>query len=55
MIQCTHDDECLCQECCHHEEMDHFICVDCGRDMTEYHMAIAYDRAKDLRKYGGEA
>lgn len=41
-----------CSECCLHEELDHGVCCDCGEDRTEHMMAAAYDRAKDIRKYG---
>jgi hypothetical protein len=41
------------------DECDHFdvcdderVCLDCGKDMTEEMMAAAYDRTKDLWKYG---
>lgn len=43
-----------CTECCDHEyDADEgFMCLGCGKDGTEHVMARAYDRAKDLRKYG---
>lgn len=41
-----------CEECCDHHELDHFVCMDCGKDLTEQKMSDAYDRAKDIRKYG---
>lgn len=41
-----------CQECCQHDELDHGICMDCELDMSDDIAARAYDRAKDLRKYG---
>lgn len=41
-----------CQECCEHQDMDVGQCMDCGADRTEEMSAMAYDRAKDFRKYG---
>lgn len=43
-----------CQECCEHEfdPDEGFMCLNCGKDGYEDVMARAYDRAKDLRKYG---
>jgi hypothetical protein len=35
-----------CQQCCEHNEHDHGICVDCGKDNYEDIAARAYDRAK---------
>jgi hypothetical protein len=32
--------------------MDSGQCLDCGADRTEELSALAYDRAKDARKYG---
>ncbi len=29
-----------------------FMCLECGKDGTEHVMSAAYDRAKDIRKYG---
>lgn len=40
------------QKECEHMDKDGFVCLDCGKDLTEDIMAAAYDRAKDLRKYG---
>lgn len=42
----------LCPSCCDHSDMDDFICLLCGEDRTDDIMSAAYDRAKDLRKYG---
>jgi len=41
-------DECEHQDVCE----DEFVCLDCGKCMREERMSAAYDRAKDLRKYG---
>lgn len=41
-----------CPECCPHDDLDHGICLWCEKDLTEELAAKAYDRAKDLRKYG---
>lgn len=40
-------DECDCEHCCDHADMDDGHCLDCGADRTEDLMAAAYDRAKD--------
>lgn len=41
------------EEECEHLDIDHKNqCLDCGADLTEDIMSAAYDRAKDLRKYG---
>ena len=48
-VDISHD---LCEECCEHGDMDDAQCMDCGADRTEYLSAMAYDRAKDQRKYG---
>lgn len=37
---------------CDHTDMEDGHCLDCGADRTEELAAAAYDRAKDLRKYG---
>ncbi len=37
---------------CEHGDVEDFHCLDCGKDMTEDIMSKAYDRAKDIRKYG---
>lgn len=29
-------DECECQECCEHYEHDHYICLDCGKELDPY-------------------
>jgi hypothetical protein len=42
----------VCQSCCDHLDMDEGYCLDCGKDRTEELSALAYDRAKDFRKYG---
>lgn len=26
----------FCQDCCTHDELDHGICMDCEKDMTDY-------------------
>lgn len=41
-----------CQACCDHDDTDDHCCLICGKDLTEDRMAAAYDRAKDLMKYG---
>ncbi len=43
-----------CQQCCEHEfdPNEGWHCLECGKDGSEEMMAAAYDRAKDLRKYG---
>ena len=45
-------DDTECQECCDHDDTDVYECLGCGKEMTEDLMAMAYDRAKDARKYG---
>lgn len=41
------------EECEHDFDPDEgFTCLNCGKDGTEEVMSRAYDRAKDLRKYG---
>lgn len=44
----------FCQDCCEHEyDADEgFMCLGCGKEGAEEVMSRAYDRAKDLRKYG---
>ena len=44
----------VCEECCEHEfDADEgFHCLSCGKNGYEEMMAMAYDRAKDARKYG---
>ena len=42
----------FCEECCEHDDRHKTSCLGCGKDMTEDLFAAAYDRAKDLRKYG---
>lgn len=43
-----------CTQCCEHEydPDEGFMCLNCGKEGVEEVMARAYDRAKDLRKYG---
>lgn len=43
-----------CEDCCEHEpDADEgFHCLLCGKDCSEDVQSRAYDRAKDLRKYG---
>ncbi len=55
--ECNHtypDHQYGCQDCCNHEpdpdEGNH--CLQCGKDCSEDVMSDAYDRAKDIRKYG---
>lgn len=45
-----------CQGCCEHEpDADEgFMCLNCGKECAEDVMSAAYDRAKDIRKYGEE-
>lgn len=45
-------DEDKCPFCCLHEELDHGICSQCETDLNEHLAMTAYDRAKDLYKYG---
>jgi hypothetical protein len=40
------------EEECDHHDMDDSICMDCGKDRTEELASLAFDRAKDFRKYG---
>ena len=44
----------FCRWCCEHEpDADEgFMCLLCGKECAEDVMARAYDRAKDLQKYG---
>lgn len=43
-----------CTECCAHEPDpdEGYFCLQCGKDCFEDVMSSAFDRAKDLRKYG---
>lgn len=43
-----------CPHCCDHEpDADEgYHCLNCGTDCSEGVMSAAYDRAKDIRKYG---
>lgn len=45
----------ICESCCDHEfdASEGFTCINCGKDGYEEVAAAAFDRAKDLRKYGG--
>jgi hypothetical protein len=45
-VPCT---EAECQTCCTHGDLDHGVCCDCGKDLTEYLSMEAYDRAKAAR------
>ncbi len=50
-------DECagvVCETCCEHEyDADEgFMCVHCNKEGIEDVMCRAFDRAKDLMKYG---
>ena len=49
---CNRDDGTFCEECCDHQDADDYCCLDCGKELTEDRMALAYDMAKDARKYG---
>lgn len=40
------------EEECEHSDMEEGYCLDCGLDRTEELASLAYDRAKDRRKYG---
>jgi len=44
----------VCTDCCDHEpDADEgFMCLHCGKECAEDVMSAAYDRAKDIRKYG---
>lgn len=33
-----------CQECCEHHDLDHYICIDCGKELDP---GIFIDRAMD--------
>lgn len=43
-----------CQACCDHEfdPGEGYHCLNCGKDGSEEVLSSAYDRAKNLRKYG---
>lgn len=41
-----------CEECCDHSDTDEYECLNCGKEMTEDRMAMAYDRAKAARQDG---
>lgn len=41
MSECNHPDEDFCEECCTHQELDHGVCCDCEKDMTEHLVAAA--------------
>lgn len=51
--ECPDDGE-LCNDCCDHEydSSEGYTCLNCGDDGCESVLAAAYDRAKDIRKYG---
>lgn len=41
-LECDGTDWCgveACQKCCNHDELDHGICIDCGKD--EYDSCVA--------------
>ncbi len=40
------------KEDCDHRDIEKWICLTCGKDMTEEIMTEIYDRTKNLRKYG---
>jgi len=44
----------LCSDCCEHDydPDEGNTCLGCGKDGSEEVFSRAYDRAKDLRKYG---
>lgn len=54
MSQCEGCDRPKCQDCCPHEfdAEEGYMCLNCGKDGMEDHLSAAYDRAKDIRKYG---
>lgn len=43
-----------CEECCEHafDPDEGYHCLNCSKDGSEEVLSSAYDRAKDLRKYG---
>lgn len=50
----TGSDHMGCPNCCAHDfdPDEGNICLNCGTDGSERVMSAAYDRAKDIRKYG---
>jgi hypothetical protein len=42
--ECEGCEEEKCQDCCEHNEVDHFICMDCEKEMDP---GEAIDRAMD--------
>lgn len=44
MCSACNDSGDACQECCPHDERDHFICLDCGHESDP---GEAIDRAMD--------
>ena len=44
----------ICPECCIHspDPDEGYMCLECGQDCAENVLSDAYDRAKDIRKYG---
>ena len=38
--ECNDQDD-TCQECCPHDEHDHGICMDCGKDRTDVFVGAA--------------
>lgn len=32
-IICNGCDDISCSDCCNHDEHDHFICLDCGKEL----------------------
>lgn len=41
-----------CEDECEHLDLDHGICLDCGVDRTDEVLSQAFERAKNIRKYG---
>lgn len=57
VISCSHCndvEDARCQECCEHEfdPEEGFMCLMCDKEGAEDVYSVAYDRWKDLMKYG---
>jgi hypothetical protein len=42
-----HCDSLECQECCEHNECDHYICLDCGKELDP---GVFIDKVMDYRE-----
>lgn len=42
-LTANHEDGHICPDCCVHNEYDHGICLDCGKDCTDFLIMRAED------------